>query len=72
MAVEAKCKIEVNQQECTGCNICLGSCKREALTICSTVNRFGVYPVQQKVEVCEGCGTCYYLCPEPGAITLYN
>ena len=65
-------KIEVNREECTGCGIRLGSCKREALSIGSTLNHFGVYPVQHRGEACQGCGTCYYLCPEPGAITLIN
>ncbi len=72
MAVEAKCGIEFNQQECTGCGVCLGSCKRDAWKIGSMVNRYGVHPVEHRDEACEGCGICYYLCPEPGAITLFN
>jgi Fe-S-cluster-containing hydrogenase component 2 len=34
------------------------------------VNRFGVHPAQRTTSVCDACGTCYYFCPEPGAITL--
>jgi 2-oxoglutarate ferredoxin oxidoreductase subunit delta len=72
MEVDTVCRIEVNADECTGCGICLGSCKREALAIGSAVNRFGIYPVQHSSANCRGCATCYYLCPEPGAINLLN
>lgn len=72
MDAPTQCKIEVHQEECTGCGFCLESCKRNALKMSEAVNRYGVHPVQQKIEVCEGCGTCYYLCPEPGAITLHD
>lgn len=72
MAAQTQCRIEVHPEECTGCGICLSSCKREALALGSSVNHFGVYPVQHTGERCEGCTTCYYLCPEPGAITLLN
>jgi NAD-dependent dihydropyrimidine dehydrogenase PreA subunit len=48
------------------------SCERKALKIGAVSNHYGVYPVQQQSEVCQGCGTCYYVCPEPGAITLYQ
>jgi ferredoxin len=65
-------RIEVNTQECTGCGICIGSCKEAALDIAPVVNRFGVYPVQLRKENCGGCATCYYLCPEPGAILIVN
>ena len=64
--------VEVNQEECTGCGICLDSCNRDALKMSSVLNHYGVHPVQLSNEVCQACGTCYYLCPEPGAITLHR
>lgn len=72
MDVRAGTRVEVNREECTGCGLCVASCQRGALKIGTASNHYGVYPVQQQGEVCKSCGTCYYLCPEPGAITLYN
>jgi len=69
---EAVKKVEINPEECTGCGICLESCKRDALKVSSVLNHYGVHPVQLRGELCEACGTCYYLCPEPGAITLFH
>ncbi len=70
MDVKAGSKVEVNREECTGCGLCVESCERKALKIDTVTNHYGVYPVRQQIEVCGSCGTCYYLCPEPGAITL--
>jgi Pyruvate/2-oxoacid:ferredoxin oxidoreductase delta subunit len=36
------------------------------------LNHYGVHPAQQILDVCTGCGICYYVCPEPGAIVVYK
>jgi NAD-dependent dihydropyrimidine dehydrogenase PreA subunit len=36
------------------------------------LNHYGVHPAQQVEDVCTGCGICYYVCPEPGAIVVYK
>jgi Pyruvate/2-oxoacid:ferredoxin oxidoreductase delta subunit len=36
------------------------------------LNHYGVHPARQVADVCTGCGICYYVCPEPGAITVYK
>ena len=72
MYVQARSRIEVNREECTGCGYCVESCERKALKISAVMNHYGVYPVQHQDEVCQGCGTCYYFCPEPRAITLHR
>ncbi len=72
MDVGAGTRVEVNREECTGCGLCVEACERRALKISTEPNHYGVYPVQQQDAACGGCVTCYYLCPEPGAITLYN
>jgi MinD superfamily P-loop ATPase len=63
-------KVEINEQECTGCGLCAETCPRKAINISTVLNRFGVHPAQQTSVVCSACGTCYYFCPEPGAIVL--
>ena len=32
----------------------------------------GVPYAEYAGEGCIGCGACYYTCPEPGAITIYE
>ena len=36
------------------------------------LNRLGYHPTGYKGEGCTGCGSCFYQCPEPGAITVYK
>jgi NAD-dependent dihydropyrimidine dehydrogenase PreA subunit len=36
------------------------------------LNHYGVHPARQNADVCTGCGICYFVCPEPGAITVYK
>jgi 2-oxoglutarate ferredoxin oxidoreductase subunit delta len=72
MADQAKGKVEVNQDECKGCGLCVESCPAKELELSSELNHYGVHPVQYKGEGCSGCGICYFVCPEPGAITVYR
>jgi len=32
----------------------------------------GFHPARYKGEGCIGCGFCFYVCPEPFAITVYK
>jgi MinD superfamily P-loop ATPase len=46
----------IRQQDCTGCGICMDSCRFDAIRREGTVCR--IDPV-----ACEGCGVCHRLCP---------
>lgn len=72
MAEAARGKVEVNQEECKGCGLCVESCPVQAMELIPELNRYGARPARQKADVCTGCGICYYVCPEPGAITVYR
>jgi NAD-dependent dihydropyrimidine dehydrogenase PreA subunit len=72
MADAARGKVEIDQNECKGCGLCVESCPAQALELSSELNHYGVRPARQKADVCSGCGICYYVCPEPGAITVYR
>ena len=72
MAEAARGKVEVDQDECKGCGLCVESCPAQALELSAELNHYGVRPARQKADVCSGCGICYYVCPEPGAITVYR
>lgn len=44
----------INRDKCTECNLCRDLCKWDAID-----EEFRVDPIE-----CEGCGVCYYFCPE--------
>ena len=44
----------INQDRCTQCGLCRDLCKWDAIG-----DNFVVDPIE-----CEGCGVCYYFCPE--------
>lgn len=46
----------IRQQDCTGCNICMDSCRFDAIRLEDAICR--IDPV-----ACEGCGVCYRFCP---------
>jgi 2-oxoglutarate ferredoxin oxidoreductase subunit delta len=72
MAEQSRGKVEVDQEECKGCGLCVESCPPKGLELRQELNHYGVHPVRYKGEVCSGCGICYFVCPEPGAITVYR
>jgi NAD-dependent dihydropyrimidine dehydrogenase PreA subunit len=69
---EIKGKVEIDQNECKGCGLCVESCPVHGLTLSPELNHYGVHPAQYHGEICSGCGICYFVCPEPGAITVYK
>lgn len=46
----------IRQQDCTGCGICMDSCRFDAIR--REYSSYRIDPV-----ACEGCGVCYRLCP---------
>ncbi len=46
----------IRQQDCTGCGICMDSCRFDAIR--PDGSSYRIDPV-----ACEGCGVCYRLCP---------
>jgi NAD-dependent dihydropyrimidine dehydrogenase PreA subunit len=40
------------------------------LRISGELNRHGYHPAEYIGAGCTACGICYYVCPEPGAITV--
>ncbi|MHA1472369.1 MAG: ATP-binding protein [Promethearchaeota archaeon] len=55
--------VNIDQDACTGCGICVEKCFNQVLE----VNDDGV--AEKVEEECVGCGVCSYLCPE-NAISL--
>lgn len=53
---------EVDRELCLGCNICVGKCQLNAVTIVDDV-------AEVNLDRCIGCGNCVALCPQ-GAMKL--
>ncbi len=65
-------KIDVNQEECKGCGLCVDACAVKVLRLAVGLNHYGYHPAEYTGHGCNGCGLCFYACPEPGAITVYK
>lgn len=62
--------IEISTRLCKGCYLCIPACPPAVLTQSTLMNRQGYYAVSYKGSGCTGCGICFYVCPEPGVITV--
>lgn len=67
-----KYKVVIAQDECKGCQRCVNACARNVLAMTKKLNVMG-FPCAEVInDRCIGCGICFYTCPEPGAITIYQ
>jgi Pyruvate/2-oxoacid:ferredoxin oxidoreductase delta subunit len=65
-------KVTVDQKECKGCGLCVAACPPKCLLLLPSLNAYGVHPAHYSGENCTACSICFYVCPEPGAITIYR
>ncbi len=65
-------KIEINPDECKGCQLCIEVCPPDVIYLSERFNKFGYKTAAYKGEGCTGCAVCFYVCPEPGAIIVYK
>jgi Pyruvate/2-oxoacid:ferredoxin oxidoreductase delta subunit len=64
-------RLEVHADRCKGCGLCVAHCPPQVIEIdTSTINALGYNPARYTGAGCTACGTCFYCCPEPGAITV--
>lgn len=69
---EDRGRVEINQDECKGCGLCVAACTPKVLRAASWLNRYGYHPAEYMGAGCNGCGLCYYSCPEPGGIRVFK
>lgn len=63
----------IHEEECKGCGMCILVCPAGCLVINEdTLNHQGYHPAHYIGDGCRADGLCFYACPEPGAITVYE
>ena len=69
----AKGYVEIDIEQCKGCNLCVLHCPTECLALnTAETNSFGLFFAYQAAEEkCIGCANCGVMCPE-AAITVYR
>ncbi len=69
----AKGYVEISQEVCKGCGLCVVNCPVKCLEInTKDTNSFGLhYAVQTLPEKCIACQNCAVMCPD-AAITVYK
>lgn len=63
-------RVDIAFEECKGCERCIGACPRSVLAMGTKLNHMGFPTAHYTGSGCIGCGSCFYTCPEPGAVTV--
>jgi 2-oxoglutarate ferredoxin oxidoreductase subunit delta len=68
---KVKGMVTIDIRRCKGCELCIASCKEEAISLSPTINSKGYrYAVVQN-DLCSGCTNCALVCPD-AVITVYR
>jgi 2-oxoglutarate ferredoxin oxidoreductase subunit delta len=70
MSMSDRGDFRINPHLCKGCCLCIEACPQHALHRTDFLNRQGYFAIGYSGSGCTGCGICFYVCPEPGAITV--
>ena len=64
--------IEIDQELCKGCEICIFFCPKGVISLSDKLNASGYLPaIFDGNSECTGCATCAVVCPEV-AIEVYR
>jgi len=64
-AIEMKGYIEIDQELCKGCQLCMSFCPKDVISPSNKLNAGGYLPVSfNNGEDCTGCAICAVVCPE--------
>jgi 2-oxoglutarate ferredoxin oxidoreductase subunit delta len=68
----AKGYIEIDQEFCKGCQLCISFCPKGSIYIAQSFNAAGYQPAAFNGDSeCTGCAICALVCPEV-AIEVYR
>lgn len=64
--------IEIEQDLCKGCELCIAFCPKNSISTADKLNPSGYLPAQYNdTGECTGCAICALVCPEV-AIEVYR
>lgn len=63
MKLTKKKAVQINEEFCKECGICIKFCPEGTLGLKNTFNSKGFHPVKWKSD-CSLCGICYIVCPD--------
>jgi Pyruvate/2-oxoacid:ferredoxin oxidoreductase delta subunit len=63
-------RVIIHADLCKACGLCIGFCPKGVLEKSTQINMLGFEATEYSGSGCIGCGTCFYVCPEPGAVTV--
>lgn len=64
--------VEVNNDRCKGCKLCVIACPSKVLAMSKQVNAKGYnYAYMENPDDCIGCASCGIVCPD-GCISVYK
>ena len=70
--MHAKGWIEVNDQYCKGCELCITACPPQVMALNKeSLTPKGYHPAHVFKDGCTGCAICAIVCPD-AAITVYR
>ncbi len=65
-------KIQVEEDRCKGCGLCVAACPRHCIEMAKEINRHGYfYARMTNRDLCIGCRLCAIACPDVG-IKVYG
>jgi len=65
-------KIEINEDECKGCGLCIRACPKGIIAIAEHKNAKGYSPAESiDPDKCTACRSCALTCPDV-CITVYK
>jgi NAD-dependent dihydropyrimidine dehydrogenase PreA subunit len=71
-AQKSSANIQIESELCKECLLCIEVCVPGVLKVSEKLNKMGYHSVEYLGKGCTGCGVCFYVCPEPGTITVYK
>ncbi len=65
-------RIVIEAARCKGCCLCIETCPKGCIGRSTEINELGYFYALFDSSECTACGFCFYVCPEPDAITVYK
>ncbi len=61
----AAAKIDINEERCKGCKLCIEACPKKCIITSSVSNSVGYFPAEFIDNgSCTGCAVCRVICPD--------